>query len=88
MGKVRPGRRTATRLSADNPRRRSVWAPAAGHRAGGVDVGTISGANRLRWLRSLWDMLDFHAADFMHLLQVLFESEMTVGKRAVPCLLK
>jgi hypothetical protein len=29
-------------------------------------------------------MLSFHAADFMHLLQVLFESEMSVGRTSGP----
>jgi hypothetical protein len=37
-----------------------------------------------RRLRSLWDMLTLNAADFMHLLQVLFTSEAEVGATSGP----
>ncbi len=37
-----------------------------------------------RRLWSLWDMLNFYAGDFMHLMQVLFESEMEVGRTSGP----
>jgi hypothetical protein len=33
---------------------------------------------------SLWDMLNFHAADFMHLMQILFDSELEVGRTSGP----
>src|SRR5437588_616997 len=37
-----------------------------------------------RRLWSLWDMLTLHAGSFMHLLQVLFQSELEVGRTRGP----